>query len=169
MTTNPLLLNIADLLHHPGARRRVRASSPLPNLAVTSSRVPAGTEVVVDAVLECVSGGIVATGSIVTEWQGECRRCLRPVHGALDASVRELFVEHPIEGESYPLRHAQIDLEPMAREAVVLELPAAPLCRDDCRGLCPTCGADLNEGSCECAPPPRDPRWAALEALRIET
>ena len=167
--TKSLLLNVADLLHRPGARRHVRAASPIPKLAVTSSWVPAGVDVVVDAVLEAVSAGIVATGTVATEWQGECRRCLRPVHGRLGADVRELFVEQPVEGESYPLRHAQIDLEPMAREAVVLELPAAPLCRDDCRGLCPTCGADLNEGSCECAPASRDPRWAALEALRIDS
>ena len=55
---------------------------------------------------------------------------------------------------------------PFTRDAVLLELPLAPLCRPDCAGLCPTCGADLNEGPCACPPAEGDPRWAALDALR---
>jgi uncharacterized protein len=47
----------------------------------------------------------------------------------------------------------------------VLELPMAPLCRDDCAGLCPQCGANRNEGDCGCVAP-RDPRWANLDVLR---
>ena len=80
--------------------------------------------------------------------------------------MAELFEERASEGESYPLVHDQVDHEPLAREAVLLELPQAPLCRDDCRGLCATCGADLNEGPCGCVPEDRDARWAALDALR---
>ena len=59
----------------------------------------------------------------------------------------------------------EIDLEPLARETVVLELPQAPLCREDCLGLCPDCGVDRNEGTCSCEPP-RDPRWSVLDELR---
>ena len=51
------------------------------------------------------------------------------------------------------------------RDAIVLELPMAPLCREDCRGLCPQCGADRNEAECGCVAP-RDPRWANLDVLR---
>jgi uncharacterized protein len=51
------------------------------------------------------------------------------------------------------------------RDAIVLELPMAPLCRDDCRGLCPQCGADRNEADCGCVAP-ADPRWANLDVLR---
>jgi uncharacterized protein len=166
---NPLVHSVADLLHRPGARRPVRASAVLADLTVTSSRVPTGTDVVVDVVLESVTAGILATGEVATAWVGECRRCLRPTAGDVRAEVRELFVERPSEGgdsDEYPLRHAQVDLEPLAREAVLLELPAAPLCRKDCAGLCPTCGADLNEGPCTCGPAPPDPRWAALDVLR---
>jgi uncharacterized protein len=47
-------------------------------------------------------------------------------------------------------------------------LPMSVLCRDDCAGLCPRCGADLNEGSCDCTDDEMDPRWAALEALRMK-
>lgn len=67
--------------------------------------------------------------------------------------------------EAYAIVDDDLDLRPMVRDAVVLELPLAPLCRADCRGLCPQCGADLNEETCQCEPP-RDPRWANLDVLR---
>ena len=59
----------------------------------------------------------------------------------------------------------ELDLRPTIREELILSAPAYLLCREDCRGLCPGCGQDLNRGSCTC-PSSRDPRWAALEALR---
>ena len=55
--------------------------------------------------------------------------------------------------------------EPLVRDAVLLDLPLAPLCSEECLGLCPQCGANWNEGSCGC-PPVTDARWAALDRLR---
>jgi uncharacterized protein len=164
--TRPFVVNVADLVHRPGHRRTERVSGPLAGLAVTASRVPDDSAVTVEVLLEPVQEGILATGATRAVWAGECRRCLRPVAGRLAADFRELFEPDPTEGESYPLRHEQVDLEPLAREVLLLELPQAPLCREDCRGLCPRCGADLNEGPCQCVPDERDPRWAALDALR---
>jgi uncharacterized protein len=60
----------------------------------------------------------------------------------------------------------RLDTRPLIAEQVVLELPTRPLCRTDCAGLCPRCGADLNLGECRCGPAAGDPRWSALEALR---
>ena len=59
----------------------------------------------------------------------------------------------------------ELDLRPTIREELILSAPAYLLCREDCRGLCPGCGQDLNLGSCTC-PSSRDPRWGALDALR---
>jgi uncharacterized protein len=70
--------------------------------------------------------------------------------------------------ETYPLLGDHLDLEPLARDAVLLALPLAPLCREDCAGLCPTCGAERAGGACGCDPAPVDPRWAALDVLRAE-
>ncbi|MER3452668.1 MAG: metal-binding protein [Acidimicrobiia bacterium] len=166
---HPFLVSVADLLRHPGLRREAHLAGPITGLVVTGSFVPEGADVRVDVVLEPVSEGILATGTAVVAWAGECRRCLRPVAGELRVGFCELFEEHPTEGESYPLRHDQVDFEPLAREAVLLELPQAPLCTEACRGLCPRCGADLNEGPCGCVPDDRDPRWAALDVLRTPT
>ena len=59
-----------------------------------------------------------------------------------------------------------LETEPVVAEQVQLNLPTKPLCRDDCAGLCPRCGRNLNQGACGCAPPAPDPRWGALAALR---
>lgn len=164
----PFLVNVADLVHRPGARRREQVSGRLDGLRVVDASVPAGAEVIVDTRLEWVSDGLLGTGTVVAPWAGECRRCLAPVGGELRVEFCELFEETPREGESYLLRADHVDLAPLAREAVLCNLPLAPLCAEDCQGLCPTCGVDLNHGACHCAAPAPDPRWAALDVLRSE-
>jgi uncharacterized protein len=142
---------------------------------VTGSEVPSGAEVDIDAVLEVVNGGIVVLGTVTAPWVGECRRCLGEVRGELAVEVREIYEPRTAgeeaelieaEEETYPLMGDQLDLMPLARDAVLLNLPLAPLCRDDCAGLCPTCGWDRNEGQCGCPAEDPDPRWATLDALR---
>ena len=163
----PLVVNVADLLHRRGARRHERLIAPsLSGLAVVGTVVPANEPVDVDVDLESVCDGILATGSVTARWRSECRRCLADVADRAHGDFQELFEPHAREGETYPLHHDHVDLEPLARETLLLELPLAPLCRQECRGLCPTCGADLNQGACRCAPPSRDPRWEALDVLR---
>ena len=62
----------------------------------------------------------------------------------------------------------EIDLELPVRDALLLDLPTAPLCREDCAGLCPACGADQNETSCDCDLSIPDPRWDALRELTFD-
>jgi uncharacterized protein len=166
---SPFVVNVADLLNRPGARRRERVEGRLAGGPVTVVDSALRTEVpaVVDTLLEWVSDGLLATGTVDGAWEGPCRRCLGPVHGDLHVDVQELFESKPRDGESYPLGHHTVDLEPLAREALTLGLPLAPLCTPDCRGLCPTCGADLNAGDCGCPPAVVDSRWAALDVLRL--
>ncbi len=61
-----------------------------------------------------------------------------------------------------------IDLDPILREQVLLALPPYPVCRDDCKGLCPVCGTNLNERECGCDRKPKDPRWAGLEKFQLQ-
>ncbi len=172
MTANPWLVPVTSLRRQPGARREERRAGGVGELKVAGSVVPATAEVVADLLLDSISGGIEVTASILAPWQGECRRCLRPIEGELQCEVRELYrprAEHEppdADEETYPLTGDHLDLRPLVRDALLLELPLAPLCREDCLGLCPTCGADLNRGECGCAPSATDPRWAALDSLR---
>src|SRR5438309_1564756 len=166
MTARPFLVNVGVLLRHVGSRHREERTGPMSGLAVSASRVPEGAEVAVEVVLESVHGGILATGVVRAPWVAECRRCLGEARGEVAAQVRELFEPDTDLEETYALTGDQLDLEPLARDAVVLELPLAALCAEGCLGLCPTCGANLNQGSCACAPAGADPRWGPLDVLR---
>jgi len=161
---SPFRINVTSVFR-TGEPRRVRTAGALDDLFVSGSEVPEGADVDVDVLLTPIGHTIEARGVVRAPWRGSCRRCLQPASGTIEGEVLELFEAHPVEGETYPLEHDEVDLEPLARETVVLELPQAPLCREDCQGLCPDCGADRNEGTCSCAPP-IDPRWAVLDELR---
>jgi uncharacterized protein len=175
MSPPPFLVNVAGLRRTPGARRSEQRRGPIDGLQVTSTHVPAGAEVDTDLILEVIDGGMVAIGTVSAPWVGECRRCLQPVEGVLRVELREIYEPRPagpagteaeLEEETYPLTGDTLDLRPLARDAVLLNLPQAPLCRPDCAGLCPTCGVDLNAGPCGCPPVATDVRWAALDVLR---
>lgn len=164
--SGPFVVNVARLRRAPGERRREHRRGALPGLEITGSAVPASAEVDVDVTLDAVPGAVIATGTVTAPWRGPCRRCLGDAEGVVRADVREVFEEDHDPEQTYPLRGDRLDLEPMARDAVLLELPLAPLCGDDCAGICPTCGADRNVAACGCGPTATDPRWAALDALR---
>lgn len=168
MAKNGLVVVVADLLQRPGARRRVQQSGSMDGLRVVGSTVPDRSDVSVDVTLEWVTDGILATGVATGPFEAECRRCLGIVRGRAEARFQELYEPRPRDGETYPLQGDRIDLAPLAREALMLELPLAPLCREACQGLCTRCGADLNAGSCGCQPEGGDSRWAALDVLRTD-
>jgi uncharacterized protein len=109
---------------------------------------------------------VLVTGTVTAPWEGECRRCLGTARGTLAVGVRELYEDQADGLETYPLHGDQLDLAPLVRDAVLLELPQVPLCAEACLGLCPNCGANRNDGSCSCETDTTDPRWAALDVLR---
>lgn len=107
-------------------------------------------------------------GTLHTVVKGECRRCLTPVSVPVAADIGALFAEDALDDpDAYPLPpHAtEVDLRPAVREELVLAAPGYVVCREDCRGLCPRCGKDLNAGPCGCGPA-ADPRWRALADLK---
>lgn len=107
-----------------------------------------------------------------------CDRCLAPIAEPVSAPI-ELWIETgeakapepelELEETDLGVLHLAgevLDTEPLLAEQLLLNVPMKPLCRPDCRGLCPTCGADLNQGDCRCSHDEVDPRWAALAELR---
>ncbi|MBU6317180.1 MAG: DUF177 domain-containing protein [Acidobacteria bacterium] len=164
---SPLVVNAAELLRRPGNQKTVALGVPLSDLDVRDDeRFTDGTEVDIALELESLSDGIVVDGTVTVPWQGTCRRCLEPTGGVSVSEVHELYQRVITDPDAFEIIGDQIDLKPVAREAVLLDAPTTPLCDPECKGLCPTCGANLNEATCQCAPPPADPRWAALDQLR---
>ena len=166
-TSHPLRIPVADLLRRPGATRVVEVDAPVEGLANDAAQVPSDAPVTGTLSLERLTDGLVVRGTLEAQWAGSCSRCVAPVHGRISVHVDELFEREPLEGETYLLEDDVVNLEPMVRDALTLELPSAPLCREDCAGLCPTCGIDRNVASCECRTDEPDPRWAALRSLEL--
>lgn len=147
------------------------------DLGIAMARVPKGSPIELDLRLESVLEGVLVTGSAELQVDAECARCLEPMQWQEDVEFSELFVypatdargavvEEPTEDDE-PLPMVQddyLDLEPTLRDAVVLGLPLAPVCREDCGGLCPECGVRLDDNPGH-AHEQTDPRWAALAAL----
>lgn len=108
-------------------------------------------------------------GTLTTRVPGVCRRCLAPVEVGVSAPIDLLFTEDALTDDpsAWVIEPdaTELDLAPTVRELLILSVPAFVLCREDCRGLCPGCGEDLNVGSCVCRPP-SDARWGPLRALR---
>jgi uncharacterized protein len=142
----------------------VHIEACIPELSITSCRVPEAEPVSVDLVLESVSGAILVTGTVAAPFVGECRRCLGPARGTVRAGVRELVGDKPDLETDYVLSGDVLDLEPIVHDACILELPLAPLCATSCPGLCPECGSNRNIEHCSCMPS-TDVRWAVLAGL----
>ena len=115
-------------------------------------------------------------GAVALDAEQECARCARPFRFHLEPEILLLAErrgtdaadEAALEQDGEVLYHdgLELELKQPIREALILDLPVVLLCRPDCRGLCPQCGKDLNEGNCTCAPSAGDPRWEALKDLK---
>jgi uncharacterized protein len=165
-TAHLLRINVVELLRHPGATRRVEAAIDPHELGVDDDRV-AG-EISIDLAATSSVDGVVVHGTVRTPWHGQCRRCLIDVSGVAEIEVEELFQHDPRHQDAVAIVGDQIDLAPIVREYVLLDLPEHPLCRPDCAGICAQCGADRNVTSCDCEQPTSDPRWSALEGLQLD-
>ena len=168
-SSRPLVIGVSELQRRPGSRREVTRALELEGLAISTAAVPEGGEIQVAVAVESLGDDVAVEGRVTAPFVGDCRRCLAEVRGEVFADVREIFQKHPVEGETYPIAGDHIDLEPPMRDAIVLELPFVPLCREDCLGLCPQCGFALNDDPSHRHEPPVDPRWAPLRGLTDQT
>jgi uncharacterized protein len=169
----PLVADTRDLSRRPGSLRHLDRTVAAPGgLALQLVGVPAGAPLELHLRLEAVMEGVLVSGTAEAPLAGECGRCLGPVRGTVSVEVRELY-GYPdrqnapdADGDLLAMDGDLIDLEQAVRDALLLAMPLSPLCRQDCPGLCPDCGAPLGE------PHPEhvrtDPRWAALRALSPE-
>jgi uncharacterized protein len=138
---------------------------------------------------DAVKGRIVLTntGTVITAdgWLHtiatiQCGRCATPhavdvrIEVAEECALADIddpaaYRNEWADDSPIPIRNGdQIDLSELVRQLLNLHLPSRSLCRPDCRGLCPSCGQDLNESSCSCAESEVDPRLAALTQLRLD-
>lgn len=186
-----LTISVLGIRHRDGSadlkRRGLDASSieidttvVATGLAITTSRVPDGEAVHVKASITSDHAGIGVRGTVRSRWEGECRRCLELVDAPIDATVDVVFLDEASfekhepghdEADVYSFDGESIDLGQVVREELMLALPLAPLCGEDCIGADPErflTDEDEIDGGDERAEDAIDPRWAALSQLTFD-
>lgn len=173
---SPLVFDTRALGRRAGAMTEVTTTVPAPaDLGIEVIAVPEGSPVDLDLRLESVVEGVLVTGTARMEAVGECVRCLTEVRVPVEVDVQELFVHDASPEAGYDddeevslLVGDLVDLEPVVRDDVVLDLPFQPLCDEDCAGLCPVCGIRLDDDPGHHHDDAADPRWAALSGFAAE-
>lgn len=126
------------------------------------------------AVRETGTGEVIATGTVSTVLDRACRRCLEKAEEEYELDVALVWSDDvELRGEDGEIRALPddtdiVDVGPAVREELILAVPAYTECDPDCKGLCPQCGTNWNEHSCDCTTDEPDPRWDALRALQSE-
>jgi len=167
---NPWSVDLRELGRRAGSMRQLdRTLSAPENWRVELIGVPAGADVHLDLRLESVMEGVLVSGEVDVPLVGQCARCLDPVEDRLRLPVQELYAyagsttsETSEEDEVRLVEGDHLDLEPLIRDSVVLALPLAPVCTDDCGGLCVDCGQRLDDLPADHAHEVVDSRWAGL-------
>lgn len=117
-------------------------------------------EVGYDFYAQVQGNALLVTGKLTTAATLRCSRCLKTFEKPM--RVEQFVFHQELAGEDF------VDLTANIREDIILELPQRALCRPDCKGLCPVCGSDWNEGACQCKPSRGDVRWHALDQIKLK-
>ena len=144
--------------------KQVHSTVPAPaDLGTEVIGVPAGSDIDLDLKFEAVTEGVLVTGTATVELHGQCARCLDDIEDDESFDIQELYFYPGIEmdEDESQIVEEMIDLEEALRDAVVLELPFTPLCREDCLGLCPECGFNRNDDPEHDHGLKVDPRWGS--------
>jgi uncharacterized protein len=171
--TSPWVLSTRELGRRPGLMRTVHREVAAPGgdarVGLDLIAVPEGATITLDLRLESVSEGVYVSGTVAAPLEGECARCLGALADTLAVEIGELFAypdsvteETTDEDEVPRVVDDRVDVEQAVRDAVVLALPANPLCAEDCAGLCPECGERRADLPADHGHETLDPRWAAL-------
>jgi uncharacterized metal-binding protein YceD (DUF177 family) len=167
---NPWRLDLRELGRRAGSLQELERTAPAPaDWRVELIGVPEGAAVALHLRLEAVMEGVLVTGELDVPVEGSCARCLEPIEDTLHLHVQELYAysgstteETSEEDEVRRVDGDFLDLAPLVRDTVVLNLPLAPLCTEDCAGLCVDCGQRLDDLPAGHHHEIVDARWAGL-------
>lgn len=131
-------------------------------------------EIRVGAFLEKSTNEFLLRARIESGATWDCDRCVTAFRAPIETTYQMYYVfeggrggeTDPSQVQVVPAGLNVIDIADDVRQTLELSVPLKRVCRDSCRGLCPHCGKNLNEGSCECVPPAADGRWDKLKELK---
>ena len=164
------VIDTREVGRRPGNMRTYRRTIPAPpGFGLEVIGIPESSPIELDLRVESATEGVFVSGTAHADVAGECARCLEPTGYPLTVRLGELFAypDTATEATTDPDEVSRVvddlvDTEEMVRDAVLLALPLAPLCADDCTGLCPDCGGRWAELDPRHSHATMDPRWAAL-------
>lgn len=149
-----------DLRNIPPEGLRIEADEPVRILDIKVPGIEFKEPVNVSILVNRTGNTLLANGEVKTNVSLACSRCLKKIKKLLEN--RSFSITRDVSGQT------EVDLTPDIREEIVLSLPVKPLCKEDCKGLCPICGQDLNEKKCSCSPSTNKIIWKGLDRLRLE-
>ena len=172
-----LAFNVAQLLKEPTGAVRIH------HLDDDISSLVEGIETVAplrgDLAFTFTGDGVLVTGLLTTSGRAACRRCAGDFVADIELELEEMFLmthdvstgaqleikAERIDEENLIDERHMVDLTEIIRQDLILAMPPFPLCQQECKGLCPHCGQDLNEGDCGCVDEEINPQWGALARL----
>ena len=163
-------INIASVLRNDGASKEFSGNVELGNLDYMGSTLSFKEPLAVNGKVYSIGGALEISAEITGEYSTVCSRCGQPVEGKLTAELFESIDSDlsEIDEECITVSGNVIDISGSIDACIFEELPMQPLCKEDCKGLCPVCGIDLNKNECNCDDTVYDPRFAIFRNLSKE-
>ncbi len=160
-----MIIDVSPILKEPGASLPFDLKGKVGELDAEGGTAEIVGPLTVRGVATSLGDGIYVEANVRGSVSLLCSRCLAPFEKPIDLSVEGRFEENAEAGadeeeeevEVFPLEGTSCDLDEMIRHEIVLSLPMKPLCSEECKGLCPVCGKNLNEGDCDCGKPKDQP------------
>ena len=164
-------LDVRDALKNPGQSYPLSVEVAISPMDILQDEI-AFEDVMIEGQFVGAGESVKVTGVCRAKVLAHCALCLGGVEASVQANVDEVFAKNPdvSDPDSYPLSGYEIELDVIAKDALLLEMPMRFLCGEDCKGLCPSCGMNLNHQRCTCheGRDRKHPFTAALSGLLTE-
>ena len=160
-----MVLDVSQLIQNDGAVKELDLSISLDNMFFNGLDIVFTTPFKLKGMVKNIAGTLYLELDADVSFETQCARCLDTVSENLSFEIYEVFSKTPVENddEVTVLESGNIDLDDVLEKAFVGVLPISYLCSDDCKGLCPDCGCNLNHETCSCDIDNTDPRLAVLK------
>ena len=160
-----MVLDVSQLIQNDGAVKELDLSISLDNMFFNGLDIVFTTPFKLKGMVKNIAGTLYLELNADVSFETQCARCLDTVSENLSFEIYEVFSKTPVENddEVTVLESGNIDLDDVLEKAFVGVLPISYLCSDDCKGLCPDCGCNLNHETCSCDIDNTDPRLAVLK------
>ena len=160
------MLNVSNALKDPGQAYPFKVSVELEPMEVLGDTI-AFSDIVAEGEYLCTGERVAFNGAVTANVNAHCARCLEPVRTSINAELDAVFARQadPDDPDLYLFELSKVELTDAVKDALLLALPLRFLCSEDCKGLCPVCGVNLNTGSCTCQEGEVTNPFSALKAF----